>query len=60
MFDRGTQGHVAAGGLALSPDASCLTLIRRTGTIAIAAKRRSFAYHPATALALLLPKTRSA
>jgi predicted transposase YbfD/YdcC len=38
----------------------CLTLIRRTGTIEIAAKRRSYAYHPAKALALLLPKTRSA
>jgi predicted transposase YbfD/YdcC len=38
----------------------CLTLIRRTGTTAIAAKRRSFANHPAKALALLLPKARSA
>jgi len=37
----------------------CLTLIRRTGTTHIAAKRRFFAYHPAKALALL-PKTRSA
>ena len=38
----------------------CLTLIRRTGTTEIAAKRRSFANHPAKALALLLPKKRSA
>ena len=38
----------------------CLTLIRRTGTTQIAAKRRFFAYHPAKALALLLPKPRSA
>jgi predicted transposase YbfD/YdcC len=30
------------------------TLIRRTGTTAIAATRRSFSYHPARALALLL------
>jgi predicted transposase YbfD/YdcC len=30
------------------------TLIRRTGTTAIAAARRSFSYHPARALALLL------
>jgi predicted transposase YbfD/YdcC len=37
----------------------CLTLIRRTHTEAIAAKRRSFAYHPAKALALLLPAARS-
>ena len=38
----------------------CLTLIRRTGATAIAATRRSFAHHPAKALTLLLPKTRSA
>jgi predicted transposase YbfD/YdcC len=38
----------------------CLTLIRRSGTAQIAAKRRSFAYHPAKALALLLPAARSA
>jgi predicted transposase YbfD/YdcC len=38
----------------------CLTLIRRTGATAIAATRRSFANHPAKALALLLPKQRSA
>jgi predicted transposase YbfD/YdcC len=38
----------------------CITLIRRTGATEIAATRRSFANHPATALALLLPKTRSA
>jgi predicted transposase YbfD/YdcC len=38
----------------------CLTLIRRTGATAIAAARRSFANHPAKALALLLPKQRSA
>lgn len=38
----------------------CLTLIRRTGTTEIAATRRSFANHPAKALALLLPKQRSA
>jgi predicted transposase YbfD/YdcC len=38
----------------------CLTLIRRTASTEIAACRRSFAYHPANALALLLPKTRSA
>ena len=30
------------------------TLIRRTGTTAIAAARRAFCYHPARALALLL------
>jgi predicted transposase YbfD/YdcC len=36
-----------------------LTLIRRTGTTAIAAYRRHLAAHPATALRLLLPKTRS-
>lgn len=34
-----------------------ITLIRRTRTTAIAAKRRHFAYHPAKALALLLPRT---
>jgi len=34
--------------------------IRRTGTTAIAAQRRSFANHPAMTLALLLPKTCSA
>jgi predicted transposase YbfD/YdcC len=38
----------------------CLTLIRRTGSTTIAATRRSFANHPAKALALLLPKTRKA
>ncbi|MGH2345701.1 MAG: ISAs1 family transposase [Chloroflexota bacterium] len=38
----------------------CLTLIRRAGAPGIAAARRSFAHHPAKALALLLPKTRSA
>ena len=38
----------------------CLTLIHRTGTTEIAAARRSFAHHPAKALALLLPKTHSA
>jgi predicted transposase YbfD/YdcC len=38
----------------------CLTLIRRTRTTEIAAARRSFAHHPAKALALLLPKTCSA
>lgn len=38
----------------------CLTLIRRTATTALAAKRRSFANHPARALALLLPKQRAA
>jgi len=37
-----------------------LTLIRRSGTAEIAATRRSFAYHPAKALALLLPTSRSA
>lgn len=31
-----------------------LTLIRRSGTTAIAAARRPFSYHPARALALLL------
>jgi predicted transposase YbfD/YdcC len=36
-----------------------LTLIRRTGTTAIAAYRRHLAAHPAKALRLLLPKTRS-
>jgi hypothetical protein len=30
------------------------TLIRRTGATAIAAARRSFSYHPAPALSLLL------
>jgi hypothetical protein len=38
----------------------CRTRIRRTGTTPSAAKRRSFANHPANALALLLPKPRSA
>ena len=36
------------------------TLIRRTQTTAIAAKRRYFAYHPAKALALLRPRLHSA
>jgi len=35
------------------------TLIRRTGTTEIAAQRRAFAAHPASALRLLTPKTRS-
>lgn len=34
----------------------CLTLIRRTGTTAIAPTRRAFASRPADALALLLPE----
>jgi hypothetical protein len=38
----------------------CLTLIRRTAATEIAACRRSFACHPANALALLLPKTHPA
>ena len=38
----------------------CCTLIYRLGTTAIAATRRTFAYHPATALTLLLPKVRRA
>jgi hypothetical protein len=37
-----------------------LTRTRRTGAAAIAATRRSFANHPAKALALLVPKQRSA
>ena len=37
-----------------------VTLIRRTRTTAIAAKRRYFAYHPAKALALLRPRLHSA
>lgn len=36
------------------------TLIRRIGTTEIAAQRRAFAAHPASALRLLTPKTRSA
>lgn len=35
------------------------TLIRRTGTTEITAQRRAFAAHPASALRLLTPKTRS-
>ena len=38
----------------------CITLMHRTGASEIGATRRSFAYHPALALALLLPKTRLA
>jgi len=38
----------------------CCTLIYRLGTTEIAATRRSFAYHPAKALSLLLPKIRRA
>lgn len=38
----------------------CLTLIYRTQTTEVAAKRRFFAYHPAKALALLLSKPRPA
>jgi predicted transposase YbfD/YdcC len=36
----------------------CITLLRRTKHPEISAARRSFAYHPAQALALLLPSTR--
>jgi predicted transposase YbfD/YdcC len=38
----------------------CITLIRRTARTEIGASRRSFAYHPSKALALLLPRTRRA
>jgi hypothetical protein len=38
----------------------CITLVHRTAHHEISAARRSFAYHPAQALALLLPKTRRA
>jgi predicted transposase YbfD/YdcC len=38
----------------------CITLAHRTAHHEISAARRSFAYHPAQALALLLPKTRRA
>ncbi len=38
----------------------CLTLLRRTARTAISASRRSFAYNPTTALALLLPRSRRA
>ena len=38
----------------------CITLMHRTARTEIGAARRSFAYHPARALALLLPKTRYA
>jgi predicted transposase YbfD/YdcC len=38
----------------------CITLIRRTASTEISASRRAFAYHPARALTLLLPKTRPA
>ncbi|HEY7951889.1 MAG TPA: ISAs1 family transposase, partial [Solirubrobacteraceae bacterium] len=38
----------------------CITLLHRTGHHAISQARRSFAYHPAQALALLLPKARRA
>jgi predicted transposase YbfD/YdcC len=38
----------------------CITLLHRTNHHEISAARRSFAYHPAQALALLLPKTRAA
>jgi predicted transposase YbfD/YdcC len=38
----------------------CITLLHRTKRHEISAARRSFASHPAQALALLLPKTRSA
>jgi predicted transposase YbfD/YdcC len=36
----------------------CITLLHRTARTEISAARRTFAYHPARALALLLPKTR--
>jgi len=38
----------------------CITLLHRTARTEISAARRSLAYHPAQALALLLPKTRRA
>lgn len=38
----------------------CITLLQRTKHPEISAARRSFAYHPAQALALLLPKPRTA
>ena len=38
----------------------CISLIHRTAATEIGARRRAFAYHPAQALALLLPKTRPA
>ena len=38
----------------------CITLLHRTNHPEISAARRSFAYHPAQALALLLPKPRAA
>jgi hypothetical protein len=37
-----------------------ITLLHRTARANISAARRSFAYHPAQALALLIPKTRHA
>jgi len=38
----------------------CITLLHRTKHPEISAARRSFAYHPAQALALLFPRSRSA
>ena len=38
----------------------CITLLHRTARTEISAARRSLAYHPAQALALLLPKARRA
>src|SRR6185437_12060424 len=38
----------------------CITLLHRSARTEISAARRSLAYHPAQALALLLPKTRRA
>jgi predicted transposase YbfD/YdcC len=58
--DRSRLRHGHAPQLMAACRNLCITLIHRTASTEIGASRRSFAYHPAQALALLLPKTRRA